>query len=457
MKDHVQPRRLISSLLLLATALTLALSLFFAYGSTTAKASVSPYSSHPIYANPLRLDDAGLPNAATGDFLCQQPTYSVHCYGPKQIRNAYAIDPLLDRGITGKGRTIVIVDAYQNPNLRSDLETFNETFKIQSSTLNIYAPDGLPAWDATDGNQVGWAEEITLDVEWTHAIAPDATIDLVEAKSNQDADILSATKFAVDHNLGDVISQSFGEAESCVDPKLLKDEHELFEAATRKHITLLASSGDQGAAQPTCDGTSYIKSVSSPASDPLVTAVGGTQLHADLKTGKYHDEIAWNETNFGAGTGGGYSTIYKRPAYQGGVVKNKGRGVPDVAYDAAIDYGVLVNVSVIPGGRQGGYWHIFGGTSASSPQWAGLIALADQLGGHRVGFINDTLYKIGRTPLYQVTLHDITQGDNSFTFADANGNPVTIEGYNATKGWDATTGWGSPIALTLVPALARWS
>ena len=127
---------------------------------------------------------------------------------------------------------------------------------------------------------VGWSSEISLDVEWAHAVAPGAAITLVLAKSNEDADILSATKYAVDHNLGEVISQSFGEGETCMDPNLLKQQHAVFQAANAKGITLIASSGDQGSAQPTCDGSSFFLSASSPASDPLVLGVGGTQLAA---------------------------------------------------------------------------------------------------------------------------------------------------------------------------------
>ena len=146
--------------------------------------------------------------------------------------------------------------------------------------LQVVAPDGVPAFDINDDNQVGWSAEISLDVQWAHAVAPGATILLVEAKSNEDTDILSATKYAVDHNLGDVISQSFGENESCVDPNLLKAQHAVFQAANAKGITLIASAGDSGAAELNCDGTNYLQAASSPASDPLVLGVGGTQLHA---------------------------------------------------------------------------------------------------------------------------------------------------------------------------------
>lgn len=366
------------------------------------------------------------------------------CFGPKQYENAYEITPLLKRGITGKGRTIVIIDAFQSPTIQHDLQKFDSLFGLNDPTLNVIAPDGLTPFNPMDGNQVGWSAEITLDVEWAHSVAPGATIDLVLAKSNQDVDILSATSYAIEKNLGDVISQSFGEGETCVDPALLKQEHEVFQEAVRKHITLFASSGDQGAAQPTCDGSNFYLSASSPATDPFVTAVGGTTLNASGTTGAYGSETAWS------GSGGGYSTVYARPEYQEGVVRSKFRGEPDVSMDADPNSGVLVVwSSAIYGADQ---VFIFGGTSASSPTWAGVLALTDQLAHHRQGFINDAIYRLGRSRYYNAAFHDITSGNNSFD----PGNGV-INGYNAGKGWDAVTGWGSPKVEDFAPLLIAFN
>ncbi len=225
------------------------------------------------------------------------------CYGPDQIRAAYGIQPLLDRGLTGAGRTIVIIDAFANPTIADDLATFDATWGLPDPVFTIVSPDGVPPFDPTDDNMVGWSAETSLDVEWAHAAAPGAAITLVQAKSNSDADILSATKYAVDHNLGDVISQSFGEAERCVDPRILRAQHQIFAKATRMGITLIASSGDEGAAQPTCNGTSYMRSASSPASDPAVTGVGGTNLLADDATGAYQSERAWSDPFSGTSDG----------------------------------------------------------------------------------------------------------------------------------------------------------
>jgi subtilase family serine protease len=385
-------------------------------------------------------------NADGVTFSCQLTT-PAGCYGPDQIRTAYGVDQLAARGLDGKGRTIVIVDAFSSPTIVHDLATFDGLFGLPSARFKQVAPDGLTPFDQNDPNQVGWAGEITLDVEWAHAIAPKANIVLVLAKSNQDADILSATRYAVNHNLGDVISQSFGEAEQCMDPALVRAQHDLFQKAANQHMTVLASSGDQGAAQPTCDGTSFFKAASTPASDPNVTGVGGTRLFANGVTGVYSGETVWNEPDFEAASGGGFSVLYGTPSYQKSL-HLPSRGVPDVAYNAAIIGGVLTVWSSSGEGQD--LVFRFGGTSAGSPQWAGLVALADQLGGKRIGMMNHKLYALAHPQQkYHADFHDIRVGNNTFHGAD-----ITVPGFPANPGWDAATGLGSPKANALVPALA---
>lgn len=410
------------------------------------KAQAATLKLHGVTVHPIMLSTSKAgPNPDKLLFACQLPNAPFRCYSPQQIATAYSINPLYKDGIKGKGETIVIVDAYQSPTIVSDLQTFDATFSLPDPNLNIIAPLGLTKFDPKDPNQVGWSQEITLDVEWAHAIAPKATIDLVLAPSNMDADLLGVTKYAVDNNLGGVISQSFGEAETCADPALLVQEHQVFANAVAKRITLLASAGDNGAAQPTCDGKSFILSASTPASDPYVTGVGGTQLFATAK-GTYRAEIVWNESDLGLpyniGGGGGFSTIYAKPDYQHGVVPGKTRGVPDVTYNAAVNGGVLVNYD--------GAFSLFGGTSAGSPQWAGLVALANQYQGGRVGFLNPSIYRLGQKSSHSQVFHDIIAGNNSFFFLDGS---LRITGYSADKGWDAASGFGSPIASELVKKL----
>jgi subtilase family serine protease len=416
-------------------------------------------------------------------FSCQVGLSVGACYDPYQMRHAYGIDSLISAGYTGKGKTIVIVDSFQSPNIVAQLNYFDTFYGLpglnglgnpSDPTLGRFtqiAPDGLTPFDATNGGMVGWAEEISLDVLWAHAIAPGANIVLDLAKSDQDPDILSATKYAVRHNLGDVISQSFGENESCVDKAILTGEHQVFSEATLKGITLFASSGDEGAAQLTCDGSSWVKAASSPASDPLVTGVGGTELTAapyclaslgcdpttNPAAGTYQGEVAWNEgPTFGdfqsefdstLASGGGLSVLYRQPAFQAFAVRSKQRGVADVSYSAAVMHGVLTYLD-IPGIPAGFYR--FGGTSAGSPQWAAIVAIADQKARHNLGFINAALYRLG--PSF---LHDITSGTNSAMELDAASNPVTINGFNAGRGWDAPTGLGTPTGISTVNRLIQ--
>jgi subtilase family serine protease len=407
------------------------------------------------------------------------------CYDPFQVRHAYNIDTLIKAGFDGRGKTIVIVDAFQSPHIVAELNHFNTFYALPSlnglggpanpslGTFTQVAPDGLTPFDRTNTDQQGWAEEISLDVEWAHAIAPGANIMLVLSKSDNDADILSATKFAVDHRLGDIISQSFGENESCVDPAILVQQHQVFAEATMKNITIFASSGDNGAAQLSCDGSTFVKAVSSPASDPLVTAVGGTELHAaryciatiagcvpaaNPAPGTYQGEIAWNEPDlFPAATGGGFSVLFANPPFQDGAIHggNKQRGVPDVSYSAAVLHGVLTWLD-IPGVTAGGFF-LFGGTSAGSPQWAAITAIADQKAGYSLGYLNTALYQIGQSGgKSRVSLFDVTSGNNSLFFTDAAGADVTVvQGFNAAPGWDPSTGLGSPQTDQLVSSLIK--
>jgi subtilase family serine protease len=335
--------------------------------------------------------------------------------------------------------------------------------------VNVVYPDGPPA--ATDpGNAFGWQIETDLDVEWAHAIAPGATINLVVAKSNQDADIFSAQKYVADHALGDSVSQSFGENEACLGTVLTNKTSAAFAQMGARGQTVFASSGDDGAAQSTCDGDHLVLAVSSPANDPGVTAVGGTSLVAQPGTGSpnvdhgdYISESVWNEyALFGSRTasGGGVSTLVKMPKYQqgvGGSLASGKRLLPDVAYNAAIQGGVIVAAfcpAFVCGADVNTFFRV-GGTSAGSPQWAGLAALAAQAAGQQsgIGPINPILYKLGTGPTASTYFHDVTTGNNTVPAAfTGTGNPVT--GYNAGTGWDASTGFGSPKANTLVWALA---
>jgi subtilase family serine protease len=468
MKQRFRARRAFGGTLVLAAAATVA-----ALVAASAASAAAP-ATHPITVRP---DISGPQVPLTTPvvhFGCQSRPISgsagPRCYQANQIQHAYGYDGLLASGINGSGETIVIIDAYSNPYIPLDLQ-------IQDQFNNLPAPPSFsvvsapghapPAFDINDPNQVGWAEEITLDVLWAHAMAPNAKIVLAEAKSSDDAEILATTKYVVDNNLGDVISQSFGEAETCVDPALLAQEHAVFQQAVDQGQTLFASSGDSGAAQPSCDGKSAVFAASSPASDTNVTGVGGTTLNASDPAGNYLGETTWTEQLFGCNppavaladincSGGGFSTLYGRPAWQQALVKggmpHAGRGVPDVAYDAGVNGGVITHCAVcnLTIGAQPTdlFFFIFGGTSAGSPQWAALTADANQMAGHRLGNINQSLYQFAQAPpMYASGFHDVTVGNNNVAEIGT--------GYSAGPGWDPVTGLGTPNAAVLLPYLAK--
>ncbi len=387
------------------------------------------------------------------------------CYSPQQIQKAYDYSRLLARGIDGTGETIVIVDAFSNPYIQQDLSVQDETFGLPAPpSFSIVAPQGVPDFDPNDPAQINWAAEISLDVLAAHAMAPGASIVLVEGASDTDAALYAAEKYAVDNHLGDVMSQSFGEAESCVDPSYFSQWQALFKQAAAQGMTSFASTGDSGAAQFSCDGSSAILAPGWPAADPDVTAVGGTTLNATDPKGDWAGETAWTEPLFGCNppavsfpgpdvncSGGGYSTIFSRPSWQRKAIKGgAGRGVPDVAYDAGVNGGILIHSGIV---LQLFYGEdpstpdflIFGGTSAGSPQWAALTADADQMAGHDLGGINPALYALDHRPGPDA-FHDIVKGNNNVV--------ETGGGYKAGDGWDPVTGLGTPDAMSLLSGLA---
>ena len=397
----------------------------------------------------------------------------VPCYGPSAIRAAYGLTGLLNAGFTGAGRTIVILDAFGSPTAQADLKAFDTAFGLPAPpSFTVVTMPGTPAFNPADGNQVGWAEEVSLDVQWSHAIAPGANIVLVAAKSNSDEDLIAGLNYAIDHRLGDVVSMSFGESEAFLTDaagEAIIDQWELaFRHARQKHMTLFVSSGDQGSTNTADDAGDVFpfQNVSFPASSPHVTGVGGTNLffgkngHAD-PNGTYLGETVWNDEPQGiaAAGGGGVSALFERPEYQDELASSvrkslhKHRGVPDVAYNAGVVGGVVVHLGFA--GLNG--FFVFGGTSAGAPQWAGIIADINEAVGHSVGFINNRLYKLGHSGELASLTHDITVGNNGFCFFTApSGVFACVPGFSATPGYDLATGWGTPNFGRLVALLRQF-
>lgn len=365
------------------------------------------------------------------------------CYRPSAIRAAYNFPSNLN----GTGQTILIVDAFGSPSIQQDLATFDADFGIPAPpSFTIMCPEGgCPAFDPNDSHhgEVGWTVETSLDVEWSHAMAPGANIVLVVASTSSGDAINAAEAAAIKQFPGAVMSQSFGIPELLVhgDNAQIAQAHRNYVAATAAGITLLASAGDFGA---TNGLSANIANAGFPASDPLVTGVGGTEgnpyFSGLLVHGSYGAEQVWNEPAFGAATGGAPSRFFSVPSYQNGLGLQS-RTVPDVAYNATIDGGVLVLDSTL-----GGFF-LVGGTSCGSPQWAAIMALANQAAGHSLGFVNPAIYKVAESSAYSTDFHDITTGDNKLD--------ETQTGFSAGTGYDFATGWGTPNVANLIPDLVK--
>ena len=380
------------------------------------------------------------------------------CYTPQFIRSAYDFPSSL----TGTGQTIVIVDAYGSPTISNDLALFDLVFGIPPppSFTIICPPGGCPSITYNPRNihgALGWSIETSLDVEYAHAMAPGANIVLDVAASSSGNAINVAESMVIPMFPGAIMSQSFGVPEYLIhnnNVQLLQAEKN-YEEAMSLGWTVFASAGDSGAT----NGIST-PNANFPASDPLVTAVGGTMgnpypaglaaescpASGSCAPSGYGGEQVWNEPEFIAAGGGAPSLIFSAPSYQE-AIGLKMRTTPDVSYNAAVDGGVLVVWSACPAciGATGPVFFIVGGTSAGSPQWAAIAALADQAAGKSLGFLNPTIYKIGSSGRYSTDFHDITVGDNQLV-----GTPT---GFEAVTGWDAASGWGTPNVANLIPDL----
>jgi subtilase family serine protease len=401
--------------------------------------------------------------------------FDVACYGPAQVRRAYGLPALYAKGVTGRGATIVIVDSYGSPTIQNDLRVFDRAYRLPAPPkFRIIRPAGrIPAYNPASSDRVGWAAETTLDVEWAHAVAPGANLLLVETPVSETEgvhgfpQIVAAEKYVLKHHLGDVISQSFSATEATFGAKAqIQALRGAYQLAQKDHVTVLAAAGDSGAADLGRDESTYyaFRVTSWPDSDPLVTGVGGTQLHFTAK-GAPAAPTVWNDTynakanEFTDGDkgpnplagGGGLSMFFTRPAYQNGVrdVVRGSRGVPDISMSAACN-GSVNTYGSYHGAPSG--WSPECGTSEATPLFAGIVALADQVAGHSLGLINPALYQLAAQ--HKPGLVRVTRGNNTVSFTQA-GRVQTVTGFTSRPGYDLATGLGTVNAPYFVPELAR--
>jgi subtilase family serine protease len=394
--------------------------------------------------------------------------YAVCGYEPSQFRTAYGVT---STPYTGKGVTVGIIDAYAAPTIYKDANEYATTHgdpAFTHATFTQSVPKKFTNAAACGPN--GWWGEETLDVEAVHAIAPAANVRFYAGTSCLDSDLEGALARALDENKVSVISNSYGEPDQTPSAADVAETHQLAQQAALQGITLLFSSGDDG------DNVAAagLRQASWPASDPSVTGVGGTSTAigpdqkmlfqtgwGTTKAALSTDGKSWGTPAFVYGAGGGFSTLFNRPAYQNGVVQSSlaGRAVPDIAADGDPNTGMLVGeTQTFPSGVAYGEYRI-GGTSLASPLTAGMVALATERSGKPFGFLNPAIYAAAKSKSAAFTdVLPVHTGDANVrpdyvnSVDDSDGVVYSVRTFDqdssltVTKGWDDVTGVGTPNA-----------
>jgi subtilase family serine protease len=469
-------------------------------GLVTAAIAVSgsggSLATQAFTVHPAVVDAQFVSNGTTPPTQAQCNAISRRCFNPQSEQTSYNLGPLFAAGHMGQGETIAIVDSFGSDTIAHDLAVFNTAFNLphmcgEEGLTSNCSPGAATFSELKQGNvntnpqppnngtgqedHALWALEVALDVEWAHSMAPMANILLVSTPTAETLGVqgfpafMKAEQNVIDNHMASVITQSFGSAEDAFNStQSLLNLRYAFQDAQANHVTVLASSGDFGTANikktPVKNPTTIpFPTVEWPASDPLVTGVGGTYECTNAVTGVGVDSISPPvncQSNPGVrevgwiGAGGGFSHVFSKPSFQdtlpaGSTAIGSMRGVPDVSLQASSRTGVLIystNPNIRTNVNDLG-WFVIGGTSSSSPQWAGLIAIANEINGHHpLGYINPALYAVASDPAkYAADFYDVTTGNNQ--------NDPSVPGYPATTGWDPVTGLGTPNAAHLLPDL----
>src|SRR5712691_3608980 len=418
----------------------------------------SPIGINPTISSPTKTPTtipqhtATLTSTNTAADICPDDlSSSTNCYTPHALRVAYGVEALTEQGFTGKGQTVIDIVSFGSPTLQQDMNVFDQQFALPPITISVIAPLGTVPFDPQNKDMAGWAEETELDVQIIHAIAPDAGIVVMTSPVDETEgtiglpEFMKLEQYAVSHHLGQIFSQSYVASEATLmdsaGQQFVKTYTDFYkQITTQQGFTIVSGSGDNGAtdwANIAATRLSPTPTVNFPADVPWVTAVGGTTL---TRTANGYNESAWS------GSGGGISKFFSEPTFQQSMPQSVQselaghRGLPDIAADANPLTGMAFYIN--------GQWRQVGGTSASTPLWAGIIAIANQVAGHPLGFINPGLYKMGISQNAQRDFRDITSGDNSVSQGT-----VQVQGFQAVPGWDAVTGWGAPQANQFIPDL----
>jgi subtilase family serine protease len=383
------------------------------------------------------------------------------CYSPSHLRDAYDFPKGKDAP-SGVGQTIIVVEAYGSDTIGQDLAQFDAENGLAGPPSFTTVNQQTPVTGEGSGDLDHWKIETSLDVEYAHAMAPGANIVLAVALTDDTRNVAQLVSEVLPRYPGAIVSQSFGTDE--VGPASDPGAAAILDAAYQSHIltggTVLASSGDFGASDFTPFVGQPVPMAAYPAVSPFVLAVGGTEGDPfpdglwRSNGSKYGGEQAWNEltprTFPGAGASGGApSRTYAAPAWQQAVTGKSMRAEPDVAYNAANNGGVIVVASLRAPGQHG----VVGGTSAGTPQWAAIVALANELRGRQgrlpLGLATPQLYAIGADrKSYREDFHDIILGNNALF-----GDPTQLPGFAAGPGYDLPTGLGTPVVSKLLTDL----
>lgn len=351
------------------------------------------------------------------------------------VSTAYGVPALWNAGTTGAGTTVAVVDSFGDPNAASVLDKYSAAHGLPPAQLSVIAPAGpIPTCTPELDKQIqctSWIGETDLDIVMIHSIAPAAHIVIAATPVNETEgftglpEMMRAIDYLVTHHIADAVSLSFGTPED--DFPKLSDPTTLdhaFRDARAEGVPVVAASGDCGATDNTLVSTSQCQNVfpyrvaSWPASDPLVTAVGGTVLHLDSNNNRVSPDTLWPES------GAGLSKTYARPYWQNRVASATGstrRSLPDVTMEG------------------------IAGTSQSAPLFAGVLALATQVHGGPLGYLNPVLYRLGPKGT-SAGIVDVTQGNDT---------QYGVPGFAAGPGYDTASGWGTVDPAAFVPALAR--
>ena len=364
-------------------------------------------------------------------------------YSPQDLAKLYDLQPLYQQEMNAGKQSMALVEYADFSD--ADIATYDSRFGTSGAIERIPVKTGS-GMGATLGKG---QDECELDIEMVHAIAPGAHLLVYEAP-NHEVGALSMWNQIVSDDRAEVVSTSWGQPESQMATGLMRATNQLLEEAVAQGQAVFAAAGDKGAYDSAGTSKATTKTrqlvVDFPASDPWVTGVGGSSLHANAD-GTYGSETAWAnglDPKHPEGGGGGLSKLFRRPDYQVGPgvanqYSNGMRQVPDVAADAdpSTGYAIYTLAHGIP------RWQRVGGTSAAAPLWAAFATVMNQVWGRPAGFLNPTLYALGRqaASLPAPPFHDITEGTNLY--------------YPATPGWDFATGWGSFDAAALLAGVQQ--